>query len=249
MQCSINPNPRFSKYDIYMLPESFDWSQVSFSTDKLRDPEAEARVKSELEPIIALLVSRGAVINPFVLEIFEDSHLFYALPESLRKDSERFADFIEHSSKFDDAIQHFRERNSRGDMTGLLGPDVIIPPSIHADGRLRDEEEGPVLQLQALIDEGIDPAKVLMFRVTQPSDNPKPEFYWTSDYFETVNGLGEEVPPGQRATAVILVGDLATINGNEGLIQDVNDDSGMSVRQIGLGTFNQKSCIAILSAY
>jgi len=65
---------------------------------------------------------------------------------------------------------------------------------------------------------GIDPSKVLFFRITQPTDNPKPEYYWTSDYSEVQKGLTAEISPEQRKTSIILVADLETINGNGGLI-------------------------------
>lgn len=34
------------------------------------------------------------------------------------------------------------------------------------------------------------------------------------------------------------------INQNKGLMQDINDDQGLSVRQIGTGSFDQKKAIA-----
>ncbi len=43
---------------------------------------------------------------------------------------------------------------------------------------------------------------------------------------------------------MILVADLETINQNQGLIQDINDDQGIAVRQIGRGSFDQKRVIA-----
>ena len=85
----------------------------------------------------------------------------------------------------------------------------------------------------------IDPSKVLFFRRTIPSKDPKPEFFWTSDYFETRQGLTAEISPKNRDTAIIIVASLDAINKNGGLIQDINDDQGIAVRQIGTDNFDQ----------
>lgn len=54
----------------------------------------------------------------------------------------------------------------------------------------------------------------------------------------------EKLPPAQRETAIVLAADLQTINGNNGLISDINDDQGLAVRQIGLGAFDQTKALA-----
>ena len=46
-----------------------------------------------------------------------------------------------------------------------------------------------------------------------------------------------------RETAVILGTSLDAINTNGGLIQDINDDQGLAVRQIGLSPFDQQSAL------
>jgi hypothetical protein len=92
---------------------------------------------------------------------------------------------------------------------------------------------------------GVDPTRVLFFRVTQPSEHPKPELYWTSDFAETKGGLGIELG-AQASTSVILVSTLEDISHNGGLMDDINDDSGIAVRQIGLNNFDQNDALLIL---
>ncbi|MBD3303770.1 hypothetical protein GF343_01370 [Candidatus Woesearchaeota archaeon] len=182
--------------------------------------------------------------NPFVLEYFQDPNLFPALPEEIRNSEERLTEIIQNTSRFSDLIYKERQKRWSGDLTGLLGEEVPVPETEHADGRTRRAETGYRVNVDYLQAIGIDPSKVLFFRLTQPSDEPKPEYYWTSDYFEALRGLTVEVPEEQRDNAVILVSDLAIINENKGLIQDVNDDQGLSVRQIGTGPFGQEKAIA-----
>jgi hypothetical protein len=84
-----------------------------------------------------------------------------------------------------------------------------------------------------------------MFRITQPSEQAKPEYYWTADYFEAHKGLQQEVSGEKRRRAVILIADLKMISQNGGLIQDVNDSGSLDVRQIGTGSFDQKKALVI----
>ncbi|MBW3002803.1 hypothetical protein KY338_06605 [Candidatus Woesearchaeota archaeon] len=182
--------------------------------------------------------------NPFVLEYFQDPNLFPALPEEIRNSEERLTEIVQNTSRFSDLIHKERQKRWNGDLTGLLGEEVQVPEKEHADGRTRHAEDGYRVNVDYLKTINIDASKVLFFRLTQPSDEPKPEYYWTSDYFEVLRGLDAEIPGEQRDHAVILVSDLETISGNEGLIQDMNDDQGLSVRQIGTGSFDQKKAIA-----
>lgn len=119
----------------------------------------------------------------------------------------------------------------------------------HANGTPRRSEEGLILDMDKVRACGIDPSKVLIFRVTQPSEEPKPEFYWTTDFIETRGGLGLGLG-SQRKTAVILVDTLESVyGGGEGLIRDVNDDSGVALRQIGLQAYDQAKAIAVLPGW
>ncbi|MBW3004330.1 hypothetical protein KY310_00665 [Candidatus Woesearchaeota archaeon] len=182
--------------------------------------------------------------NPFILKYFQDPNLFPALPEEIRNSEERLTEIVQNTSRFSDLIYKERKKRWAEDLTGLLGEEVHIPETKHADGRTRRAESGYRVNVDYLRSIGIDPSKVLFFRLTQPSDDPKPEYYWTSDYFEVLRDLSAEIFGEQRESAVILVSDLETVNENEGLIQDINDDQGLAVRQIGTGPFDQKSAIA-----
>lgn len=166
---------------------------------------------------------------------FEDPNLANALG--------KVEPYRENSGLFEKIIYPERKRRLI-DNTGLFREFVLVPPTPLPNGRWRSSQEGYRINIDEVIRQGIDPSFVLFFRLTQPSEKPKPEWFWTSDYFETRFGLQREIPPEQRSTAVILVADLLTINENHGLIQDINDDNGLAVRQIGFAPFDQKRAIA-----
>lgn len=125
---------------------------------------------------------------------------------------------------------------------------VILPEGhgAHANGKSRREESGEGLSIDRLVELGIDPSQVVLFRVTQPSSRPKPEFYWTTDFTEVRGGLSIELGGEQRKTAVILIDTLQSIISNGGLMEDVNDDTGVSVRQIGLETYDQTKALGVI---
>jgi hypothetical protein len=179
-------------------------------------------------------------------ELFSDADFFDALPEDIREHRDGLAEYIANSGRFHSIIQEERMKYFGGDTSGLLGKVVETPSAEHQDGRVRHEESGAKINVAYLREIGIDPKKVLFFRVTQPSQTPKPEYYWTSDFFETRNGLSAEIPSEQRRTAVILVADLETLDARGGLIQDINDDSGLAVRQLGPEPFDQTEVLATI---
>lgn len=211
---------------------------IEFANEIQRDPVVEER----MDQLTKTLISEGFKINPLTIKYFHDPNLFRALSQEMQSGNQLLLEYIMNVGKFNDLI-------NTGDISGLLGEEVHLPESKHSDGRVRRAEDGYKINLDHLRSVGIDPTKVLFFRVTQPmGEQPKPEYYWTSDYYETLKGLTREIPPSQRKTAIILVADLQTINENGGLIQDINDDNGIAVRQIGLGSFDQKKAIATISA-
>ena len=73
-----------------------------------------------------------------------------------------------------------------------------------------------------------------------------PELYWTTDVMEVRGGLSVELGK-QRKTAVILIDTLDSVARNGGLMRDVNDDSGVAVRQIGLEGYDQSDAIGVIS--
>ena len=183
-------------------------------------------------------------LNPIVLEYFEDKDLARALFQKFQ-DNTSIKEYILHSCKFFSFLS--RERNKQGE-GGFFGREEIIPETKHSDGRIRSEEKGRKLDLEVLKKNGIYPQNVLFFRVTQPAKEgeTKPEYYWTSNYFETKSGLQQEIPSNLRATSIILVADLETISENGGLIEDINDCGGLSVKQYGSESFDQNTALVCL---
>ncbi len=218
---------------------------VGFANEEPMDPV----VKKRIADVTLTLLAKGENINPFIIRYFENPRLFNALPPELRDSDQALGEYITNTGRFDDLIHRERQARWQGDITGLFGEEVHAPEVPHADGRTRKSESGYKINIDGLSAKGVDPAKVLFFRLTQPADDlPKPEYYWTSDFSETSHGLNMEVSPEKRSKAVILVDSLDNINKNGGLIQDINDDRGLAVRQIGTAPYDQGGVIAKIPA-
>lgn len=211
------------------MPDNANFKPLLFGDQE--KPVTNELVKSA----IVDLQSEGFRINPLIQEIFENENLSNKLAETLSK--ENLKEFIQNSSRFRDFL-------NSDEAPTFLGEQVVIPESTLASGNVRRSEIGQRVLLNVISQKGINPDKVLMFRVTSPSDTPKPEYYWTSDFFLVIRGLHEEISPEVRANSVVLVNTLEAINKNQGLIVDVNEDNGQPVRQIGLASFDQQSCLA-----
>lgn len=216
---------------------------MSFELPSVAGPEKK-KIDSEtaVNAAMGLIQRRNGETNPFVWETFSDPRLFAALSEDVQASPEALADLIEQNNEFANLLGQARRKPAEA--AGLFREEVALPESAHADGRVRRAESGPRINLEYLESQGIDPSKIMLFRITQPADVPKPELYWTSDFFETVRGLQQEIPAELRSTAVILAADLATLDEGGGLIQDVNDDNGLAVRRISPDPFDQKQCMA-----
>lgn len=193
--------------------------------------EKHERADAVLGAVREELGRRGVKLDAYVADMVANKDLWEGLSERLR-DPATLANYAEHTSRFFD----------NGHSRKFYGASMKISGS-HADGREREDDEGERLDLDVVRQAGIDPSCVLVFRLTQPSETPKPEAYWTTDYFETQRGLNVEVPAKQRRTATILVSDLATIAGADGLIRDINDDNGVAVRRISNEPFDQRNAI------
>ncbi len=168
-------------------------------------------------------------INPWIYDMFTEPQFVNHLPERLRNPA-ILALYLENCSQFADHI-HDPE---------IFGELVELPETQHATGRTRRAEQGNRILLDQLRMKGINPAYVLYFRASQPSEKPKPEYYWTSDFWETRRGLTQEIPMEQRKTAVTLVSTLEDIAGDGGVMNDINDDQGLAVRRVNLGDYDQK---------
>lgn len=192
--------------------------------------------KTNLAAINDELTAEGEPIHPGLYDkLDDDPRLLDVLASRIGAD---LKEYIRHSNRYQIAAR--REP--------IFGKVVAIPPAVdnlHGDGQSRRHEEGPMIDLDAVRQAGVDPDHVLYFRVTQPSEIPCPEYYWTSDFSEVRNGLNREL--GDTAeTAVILVSTLGHIAQNGGLIRDINDDGGVAVRQIGLAPFDQRSALGVI---
>lgn len=221
------------------------FSKIEFVNQFKEDEEVNKKIGSVVDSI----TRQGEQVNPFVLECFEDPDLFHSLPEEIKSNEQKLSELVLNMSKFHGIITSERQKRWSGDMSGLFGDEVYIAETVHANGKIRRAESDYKINVDYLRTREIDPSQILFFRITQPTDKPKPEYYWTSDYFETQRGLTREISSEQRETAVILVASLDVINNNEGLIQDINDDNGLAVRQIGTGNFDQTLALTKIFPY
>lgn len=197
-------------------------------------PDSE---ETKLQMIIDQLMDEGVELGRdrgWIRRQFADPAMLNGLGEAEQRTGIPAAEFVKHSMWF-----------SRLDRTSIMHGYREIPQSadnVHQDGRPRRHEEGAVIDLDLVRAQGIDPAKVLYYRVTQPNETPKPEYYWTSDSVEVRGGLGVELG-GQALSAIVMASTLETIDQNGGLIEDMNDDEGIAVRQINLGPFEQSQAL------
>ncbi|MBP7820755.1 hypothetical protein KA025_00315 [Candidatus Saccharibacteria bacterium] len=218
--------------------KSKEFNKPNNPTDNLYESRPNAEII--LGRALATLLAEGEDVNPAFLDKIDNEELIIGLLEAAEPSGIPIAEYIRHSNRFSNI-------NRFGEIFGRGSPIVIeeSEDNLYQSGRLRPSEMGYTLSFQYLEDNDIDPSLVLYFRATQPSDVPKPEYYWTSDFGEVKNGLGREL--GNHAdTAVILVSTLKDIANNGGLMSDINDDSGIAVRQIGLGTYDQSRALFIL---
>ncbi|MCK5178166.1 MAG: hypothetical protein KAR32_01440, partial [Candidatus Omnitrophica bacterium] len=211
-------------------------------------PVMQVRQQAAARPPInvAEVINITADTDPLVYETFLDDRLFNALSSGTGHSKEKLTKLFDNTNKFAALVSRERHKAASGDMSGLFGPEMSPSETRHSDGRVREQQSGNKINIDYLKQAGIDPSNVLVYRATQPSTvgSTKPEYYWTTDYSETQTGLGNEISADQRRSAVTLVSDLETINRNGGLIQDINDDQGVSFRQIGTSNFDQNLAIA-----
>lgn len=216
---------------------------MQFANERKHNPDIRKHVLLLIEEIQA---DSGIEIDPTISRTFSDLTFFEALPREITQNPSRIKELMLHSSCFHDLIHPEREKRWQDDTSGLFREEVRIPETSHNDGRVRRAESGYKISLEYLKSMGIDPSKILFFRVTQPATEPKPEYYWSSDFFETQYGLTAEIPSAKRDHSVTLIASLKDISSNGGLIQDINDDNGISVRQIDSGPFDQNKALAVI---
>lgn len=184
---------------------------------------------------LAQLRQDGERINPCFIDRMEDPLLLQGLADRDGVGIAGVTEYVRHSNRYSNLG---RQAIFNGWVT-MPESDLYLYPS----GNAREEQIGQSLDLDAVRDLGADPSRILYFRVTQPAvQQPKPEYYWTSDFIEVKRGLRHELGH-QAATAIILVSTLEKIAENGGLISDINDDSGIAVRQRGHGPFDQRDAL------
>ncbi len=184
----------------------------------------------------ALRLCPPDAIHPMIYETLSDPDFLAALPPSM-KEPQTLAKYLEHSSRFANMV----------DKEKILGAEVHLPPTFHENGSPRRGESGRELNLKILSEDlHIDPAYVLYFRRTQPTEKPKPEYYWTSDYGEVLRGLTQEIQGKKRSFSIVLCSTLADIAQDGGVMTDINDDNGVAVRRINIGQYDQMRAKFIL---
>jgi len=192
-----------------------------------------------LDRIADSLQSQGDELDASIHEDYADTRLLDGLSEYCARTGDNMAEYFRHSSRFAQLARQTRHT----DLFARSQP-VHIPESndnLHHNGQARRAESGYRMDMDYIRANGVDPGHVLYFRVTQPSaGTPKPEYYWTTDLMEVTKELQAELGPEQSAHAIVLVSTLAEIAQNGGLMNDVNDDNGIAVRQIGLAPFDQQ---------
>lgn len=212
------------------LPEAvvdFDSSSSDTPVHNMSLDEIEAQLKAE-----------GENLNPIFLDMCDaDSVLLNGLNWVYEQQGIPPSEYIKHSNR----LANLPKRSVFSETEHVVIP--VSDDNVHAWGESRRHEEGPKLDIDYIVSKGVDPKYALFFRVTQPSNGqPKPEYYWTTDFNEVRGGLRDELGASAE-TAIILVSTLDTIAQNGGLMWDINDDSGIAVRQIGLDTFDQNKAL------
>jgi hypothetical protein len=170
-------------------------------------------------------------IHPLIYDMFADKNFVASIPEKIKHDPRTLGNWLKNSTLFT-KIRHSAD---------IIGPVITIPETQYTDGKKRKEESGPELLLNKIKRLGVDPANVLYFRRTQPTENTSnPEHYWTSDYWETVSGLQQEIKGEKRENSVILCSTLEDIGSDSNLILDINDDEGLALRRVNPSVYDQK---------
>ena len=92
---------------------------------------------------------------------------------------------------------------------------------------------------------GFDANKVLLFRRSLPSTEPKPEKFWTSDFVIATNGLRYEIPDKHRLFTVILCSSLADVLSDGGLSESYSGAASDGEIKVDTSSYDQKRCICV----
>lgn len=210
-------------------------SELDFNHNRKFNIESD-----NVEKLINKLPLQPESISPMMYETLTDPDLSKVISNI---SPEYQMAYLYHTVLFDSV---YTKVETSSVSSSFYGEEITVPSTQKEDGSMRPAETGPSINLDYLREKGVDPNGVLIFRATQLSDTPKPENYWTTDYYETRRGLTAEMGPEKRKNAVILVSTIGQIAQNGGIIKDINDDNGLSVRRVDTGNFNQQQCIGII---
>lgn len=123
----------------------------------------------------------------------------------------------------------------------LLGQETALPNKVN--GNKYKDDKARTVDMRKVVSAGIDPSKVLVFRITQPSEAPKAELYWQTDIDAMVSMY--ELSAVQKNSSVILVSTLDQIaSSNGGIVVDLMDNNGLSFRQVGVDSFPDDAVLA-----
>jgi hypothetical protein len=198
--------------------------------------------KSNELPLPQIVQASGLTpeqVNPLIYEVFTDKHFVDALPSTIKNNVELLGAYLRNTSLFASIPQNH---------TTIRGDVIAHEPIMMQSGRERSKEEGEELLVDAVREMGIDPAYVFYYRRTQPSEvgTSKPEYYWTSDYWEVVKGLTQEISGEERNNSKILCTSLAELSSDSILSIDPNDDNGFSVRRASTDHYDQSRVLFVI---
>jgi len=193
-------------------------------------------------PLLERLKKEGVKPGFLTSEIFKDPKFNDQFLSHLSPDDQY--QYLKNSSLLEAKLSKEKWASTAEVPNSIFGPESTAPEVLKSNGEIRPAETEKTIMIHKLQEAGIDPSKTLIFRATQPSDTPKPELYWTTDYTEAKRGLTDEMGI-TRNTAVILVSNLELVC-RGGAIRDKNDDHGLPVRRIDPSPLDQKSLLGII---
>lgn len=100
------------------------------------------------------------------------------------------------------------------------------------------------LSRQGANDVSYDPEYVLVFRRSLPSNDPKSERHWTTEYITARRGLTREIPHGpHRLYSIILCSTLADVLKDGGPSSEPNSATSDGEIKVDTPFYDQKRCI------
>ncbi|MES2437408.1 MAG: hypothetical protein V4519_05360 [Patescibacteria group bacterium] len=195
----------------------------------------EPERKSNELPMADIIYHSGLTpeqVNPLIYEVFTDRNFIEAIPNDIKGNTQLLGLYFRNTCLFADL---------RKNKISIFGEEIVHESLPMANGVLRPKEGGKEIHLEALREAGIDPESVFYYRRTQPSElgTAKPEYYWTSDYWEVIRGLTKEISGQERQTSKILCTSLAELGSDSKLTLDINDDEGIPVRRVSIDPYDQ----------